>query len=121
MDEGEAAMEYRRLGGSGFKVPVLSLGTGTFGGGGDLFKAWGASDVAELNIGPGPVISAEIVGNATAVGDVGRFAGGAAGAPPRPRPPPGTCPPPPPWPCSVTAPSPMTVSIAIVGIFMAQS
>jgi aryl-alcohol dehydrogenase-like predicted oxidoreductase len=40
-------MEFRQLGGSGFKVPVLSLGTGTFGGGGELFKAWGASDVAE--------------------------------------------------------------------------
>src|SRR5436309_1434684 len=39
-------MEYRQLGGSGFKVPVLSLGTGTFGGGGELFKAWGATDVA---------------------------------------------------------------------------
>ena len=40
-------MEYRQLGGSGLKVPVLSFGTGTFGGGGELFKAWGASDVAE--------------------------------------------------------------------------
>ena len=40
-------MEYRQLGGSGFKVPALSFGTGTFGGGGELFKAWGASDVAE--------------------------------------------------------------------------
>src|SRR5437764_4067991 len=40
-------MEYRQLGGSGCKVPVLSLGTGTFGGGGEFFKAWGASDVAE--------------------------------------------------------------------------
>ena len=40
-------MEFRQLGGSGFKVPVLSLGTGTFGGGGPLFKAWGATDVAE--------------------------------------------------------------------------
>jgi aryl-alcohol dehydrogenase-like predicted oxidoreductase len=42
-------MEYRQLGGSGFKVPALSLGTGTFGGGGELFKAWGASDVAEAS------------------------------------------------------------------------
>jgi aryl-alcohol dehydrogenase-like predicted oxidoreductase len=40
-------MEYRQLGASGFKVPVLSLGTGTFGGSGELFKAWGATDVAE--------------------------------------------------------------------------
>ncbi len=40
-------MEFRQLGGSGFKVPVLSFGTGTFGGGGEFFKAWGASDVAE--------------------------------------------------------------------------
>src|ERR1022692_622210 len=40
-------MEYRILGGSGFKVPALSLGTGTFGGGNEFFKAWGASDVAE--------------------------------------------------------------------------
>lgn len=40
-------MEHRRLGRSGFKVPVLSFGTGTFGGGGELFKAWGATDVAE--------------------------------------------------------------------------
>ncbi|WP_437839565.1 aldo/keto reductase [Sorangium sp. So ce1153] len=40
-------MEFRLLGGSGFKVPVLSLGTGTFGGGNEFFKGWGASDVAE--------------------------------------------------------------------------
>ena len=40
-------MEFRQLGGSGLKVPVLSLGTGTFGGGGELFKAWGNTDVAE--------------------------------------------------------------------------
>jgi aryl-alcohol dehydrogenase-like predicted oxidoreductase len=40
-------MDYRQLGGSGFRVPVLSLGTGTFGGGNDFFKTWGASDVAE--------------------------------------------------------------------------
>ena len=40
-------MEFRVLGRSGFKVPVLSLGTGTFGGRGELFGAWGSSDVAE--------------------------------------------------------------------------
>jgi len=40
-------MEHRLLGGSGLNVPVLSYGTGTFGGGGEFFKAWGASDVAE--------------------------------------------------------------------------
>jgi aryl-alcohol dehydrogenase-like predicted oxidoreductase len=40
-------MEYRTLGRSGFKVPALSFGTGTFGGKGDFFGAWGASDVAE--------------------------------------------------------------------------
>jgi len=40
-------MEFRTLGHSGLKVPVLSYGTGTFGGGNEFFKAWGASDVAE--------------------------------------------------------------------------
>lgn len=40
-------MEYRHLGRSGFKVPVLSYGTATFGGKGELFKAWGETDVAE--------------------------------------------------------------------------
>ncbi|RYZ37463.1 MAG: aldo/keto reductase [Myxococcaceae bacterium] len=40
-------MEHRQLGGSGFKVPVLSLGTGTFGGAGDFFKGFGSSDVKE--------------------------------------------------------------------------
>jgi aryl-alcohol dehydrogenase-like predicted oxidoreductase len=40
-------MEFRQLGRSGLKVPVLSYGTGTFGGGNEFFKAWGASDVAE--------------------------------------------------------------------------
>jgi len=40
-------MDYRRLGASGFTVPALSFGTGTFGGKGELFKAWGGSDVAE--------------------------------------------------------------------------
>jgi aryl-alcohol dehydrogenase-like predicted oxidoreductase len=40
-------MEYRQLGASGFKVPVLSFGTGTFGGKGEFFAAWGSSDVKE--------------------------------------------------------------------------
>lgn len=39
-------MEYRRLGSSGFSVPALTFGTGTFGGEGELFKAWGDTDVA---------------------------------------------------------------------------
>jgi aryl-alcohol dehydrogenase-like predicted oxidoreductase len=40
-------MEFRLLGRSGLKVPVLSFGTGTFGGGNEFFKAWGETDVAE--------------------------------------------------------------------------
>jgi len=40
-------MEFRQLGNSGLKVPVLSLGAGTFGGRGDFFKAWGSTDVKE--------------------------------------------------------------------------
>jgi aryl-alcohol dehydrogenase-like predicted oxidoreductase len=37
-------MDYRRLGASGFNVPALSFGTGTFGGGNEFFKAWGETD-----------------------------------------------------------------------------
>jgi aryl-alcohol dehydrogenase-like predicted oxidoreductase len=40
-------METRFLGASGFKVPVLGFGAGTFGGKGPLFSAWGTSDVME--------------------------------------------------------------------------
>ncbi|WBY07248.1 aldo/keto reductase [Sphingomonas sp. 7/4-4] len=40
-------MEYRQLGSSGLRVPALSFGTGTFGGQGPLFSAWGQSDAAE--------------------------------------------------------------------------
>ena len=42
-------MEFRQLGRSGFKVPVLSLGTGTFGGKGELFAKWGSTDVKEAS------------------------------------------------------------------------
>jgi aryl-alcohol dehydrogenase-like predicted oxidoreductase len=40
-------MEYRQLGHAGLRVPVLSFGTATFGGGNDFFKAWGSTDVTE--------------------------------------------------------------------------
>ena len=40
-------MEHRRLGASGFFVPALSFGTGTFGGRGEFFGAWGSTDVDE--------------------------------------------------------------------------
>ena len=40
-------MEYRQLGNSGLRVPVLSFGTATFGGSNDFFKAWGSTQVAE--------------------------------------------------------------------------
>lgn len=42
-------MEYRRFGASGLKVPVLSFGTATFGGGNEFFRKWGATDVAEAS------------------------------------------------------------------------
>lgn len=40
-------MEYRQLGNGGLRVPVLSFGTATFGGGNDFFKAWGSTQVEE--------------------------------------------------------------------------
>jgi aryl-alcohol dehydrogenase-like predicted oxidoreductase len=40
-------MEYRLLGRSGLKVPVLCFGVATFGGGTEFFRAWGATDVEE--------------------------------------------------------------------------
>ena len=40
-------MEHRQLGGSGLKVPALSLGTGTFGGSGELFRAFGSTGFEE--------------------------------------------------------------------------
>jgi len=40
-------MEFRQLGKSGLQVPILCFGTGTFGGGGEFFRAWGETDVKE--------------------------------------------------------------------------
>ncbi|MBX5170042.1 aldo/keto reductase [Rhizobium sp. NZLR1b] len=40
-------MDYRNLGASGLRVPVLSFGAGTFGGSGPLFGAWGNTDAEE--------------------------------------------------------------------------
>ena len=37
-------MDYNRLGHSGLRVPALSFGTATFGGGNDFWKAWGSTD-----------------------------------------------------------------------------
>lgn len=42
-------MEYRQLGRSGFKVPILSFGTATFAGEGEMFKAWGGVEVKEAS------------------------------------------------------------------------
>lgn len=42
-------MEFRQLGRSGLKIPVLSLGTATFGGKGEFFKSWGDTDVKEAS------------------------------------------------------------------------
>src|SRR5271163_3047268 len=39
-------MDFNRLGRSGLRVPALSFGTATFGGGNDFFKAWGSTDSA---------------------------------------------------------------------------
>jgi len=41
------SMQYRQLGHSGLRVPVLSFGTATFGGGNEFFKAWGSTQVDE--------------------------------------------------------------------------
>jgi len=43
----ESGMEHRFLGSSGFKVPALGFGAGTFGGKGPLFSAWGNTQADE--------------------------------------------------------------------------
>jgi len=42
-------MEYRNLGKAGLKVPVLSLGTATFGGTNEFFRRWGTTDLKEAS------------------------------------------------------------------------
>jgi aryl-alcohol dehydrogenase-like predicted oxidoreductase len=42
-------MEHRLLGKSGLQVPVLSLGTATFGGTNEFFKKWGETDIKEAS------------------------------------------------------------------------
>ena len=39
-------MDTNRLGHSGLRVPALSFGTATFGGGNEFFKAWGSTDAS---------------------------------------------------------------------------
>ncbi len=39
-------MDFNRLGHSGLRVPALSFGTATFGGGNDFFRAWGSTDAS---------------------------------------------------------------------------
>jgi aryl-alcohol dehydrogenase-like predicted oxidoreductase len=43
-------MEYRQLGWSGLKIPVLTFGTATFGGGNDFFKTWGSTQTQEASV-----------------------------------------------------------------------
>lgn len=40
-------MEYRQLGGAGLKIPVLTFGTATFGGGNEFFKTWGSTQTED--------------------------------------------------------------------------
>lgn len=46
-DRYEDVMDYRQFGRSGLTVPVLSFGTGTFGGTNEFFQRWGQTDVDE--------------------------------------------------------------------------
>jgi aryl-alcohol dehydrogenase-like predicted oxidoreductase len=80
-------MDYRFLGGSGLRVPVLTLGTGTFGGKGELFKAWGNTGVLEakrlvglcLDAGLNMFDSADIYSDGMAEGILGKAIAGRRG------------------------------------------
>jgi len=81
-------MEYRLLGGSGFKVPVLSLGTGTFGGSNAFFKSWGDTGVPEatrlvdicLEAGVNLIDTADVYSAGVSEEIVGRWLGKRSGA-----------------------------------------
>jgi aryl-alcohol dehydrogenase-like predicted oxidoreductase len=74
-------MEFRQLGGSGFMVPVLSLGTGTFGTANSEFsRSWGETSVSQatrlvdicLEAGLSMFDSADIYSNGLAEETLGR-------------------------------------------------
>ncbi len=67
-------MEYRLLGGSGLKGPVLLFGTGAFGGEGEFFKAWGANDVEQAK----RVVDVAIEGGINLFDSADVYSGGAA-------------------------------------------
>jgi aryl-alcohol dehydrogenase-like predicted oxidoreductase len=77
-------MEYRQLGGSGLKVPVLTLGTGTFGGTNEFFQSWGNSGVDEakrlvdicLDVGLNMFDSADVYSNGNAEEILGKAIAG---------------------------------------------
>jgi aryl-alcohol dehydrogenase-like predicted oxidoreductase len=46
---GAATMKYHNLTNSNLKIPVLMLGTATFGGGNEIFRKWGETDVKEAS------------------------------------------------------------------------
>ncbi len=83
-------MEFRQLGGSGLKVPALSLGTGTFGGGNDFFRAWGTVDATQatrlvdicLEVGLNMFDSADIYSDGQAEETLGKAIAGRRGLDP---------------------------------------
>ena len=68
------------LGGSGLQVPVLSFGTGTFGGKGEFFQSWGSSDVTEAT----RLVDVCLEAGLTMFDSADVYSGGAAGGDSRP-------------------------------------
>jgi aryl-alcohol dehydrogenase-like predicted oxidoreductase len=67
-------MHQRLLGGSGLKVPVLTLGTGTFGGTNDFFKGFGSVDAQEAT----RLVSVAIEGGVTMFDSADVYSNGVA-------------------------------------------